>query len=238
MTAPPGPAPGGSAQKTVLIVEDEAQARRDASSALSAQGYRVVESDLAKPGWELFLSKRPDLVILDLNLPDGGGLEICRKIREHKELKSTPVILLTGRGEIDDKVSGFAAGADQYLVKPVLPSELALWVAALLRRVSYDSGDGDVMKVGDLELDFKAQLVRFAGRTIADLTAKEFDLLYFLVKKRPQVVSRKQILSQLWHTVAIDGLVDTHLHNLRRKLPQALADRIQAIRGKGFRFLD
>jgi len=225
-------------QKTVLLVEDDALVRRDVALALAAEGFRVIESDLGKVGWELFLSKRPDLAILDLTLPDIGGIELCEKIRGHKELGRTPVIILTGRSQPDDKLSGFKAGADQYLVKPVAPTELALWAEALLRRVALDAGETDILRIGELELDNNSRMVRYRGEEVPYLTAKEFDLLYFLAKKRPQVLSRKQILSTLWRTVAVDGLVDTHLYNLRRKLPQALADRIQAVRGKGFRFLE
>lgn len=230
--------PDAPGQKTVLLVEDDRMVRRDVALALTARGFRVLESDLGKVGWDLFLSKRPDLAILDLTLPDVGGIALCEKIRGHKELGRTPVIILTGRSQPDDKVSGFKAGADQYLVKPVAPTELALWAEALLRRVALDAGETDILRVGELELDNNSRGVRFRDEEVPYLTAKEFDLLYFLVKKRPQVLSRKFLLSQLWHTITVDQVVNTHISNLRRKLPPELADHIQTVPGKGFRFME
>ena len=106
-----------------------------------------------------------------MNLPDGTGLELCEKIRKHKEGRSTPVIILTAQADMESKVAGFTMGADQYLVKPLLPSELILWVDALLRRLSQDE---------------ECEPINFTG--------KEFDLLYYLIKRRPKVLSRKQIL--------------------------------------------
>ncbi len=223
---------------TILLVEDDAQTRGMVQAALSGVGHRVLATDGAKSGWHLFSSEKPDLAVLDLELADGNGLDFCKKIREHKELHHTPVIILTGASELDSKVSGFAAGADQYLVKPVPPQELLLWVDALLRRVSYEKEEGDVLKAGDCEIDIKSHLVRFKGALIPNLTVKEFELLYFLVKRRPNVFSRKAILSTLWHTITVDHVVDTHLTNLRKKLPRELADKLQTIPGKGFRFLE
>lgn len=224
--------------RTILLVEDDAAVRRSLETALREAGHRVLATDTIVSGWHLFGAERPDVAVLDVNLPDGTGIELCEKIRKHKELKATPVIILTAEAAFETKVSGFTAGADQYLVKPVAPSELLLWIDALLRRLDYGKEEGDVLKAGACEIDLKAHLVRFGDVTISNLTGKEFDLLYFLVKKRPKVYSRAQILSQLWHTITVDHVVDTHLTNLRKKLPQALADKIQTIPGKGFRFLE
>jgi len=146
--------------------------------------------------------------------------------------------MVTGNGDLDDMEAGFAAGADQYLVKPVGARELLMWVMALLRRIEFDAGEGDELKAGDLVLDTKAHLVRFKDQVLSNLTVKEFELLYFLVRKRPQVFSRKHILSNLWHTVAVDNVVDTHIFRLRHKLPKDLAERIQAVPGKGFHYLE
>lgn len=222
--------------KKILVVEDDGRTRDLVRSALEEKGYLVVEADGAKVGLHLFGAQKPDLVILDIHLPDGSGLDVCRKIRERKDLSTTPVIMLTGRSGLEDKESGFTAGADQYLVKPVAPRELVLWVEALLRRLAYDCSEGDELRVGDLAIDVKAHLVRYGDETVSRLTVKEFELLYFLVGKRPQVLSRKYILSHLWHTIAVDRVVDTHIHNLRKKLPAALAAKLQSVPGKGFRF--
>lgn len=225
-------------EQKILLVEDEPQTRQAIQTVLGAKGWRALAADSVAVGWHLFTSEQPDLTIIDLGLPDGSGLDLCKKIRDHKELRHTPVIILTAKGEYETKVSGFAAGADQYLVKPVSPQELALWAEALLRRLVYDKEEGDVLSAGGCSIDLQAHLVRYKDETIPYLTVKEFELLYFLVKKRPQVLSRKYILSHLWHTIAVDHVVDTHLTNLRHKLPRELADKIQTVPGKGFRFLE
>ncbi len=225
--------------KTVLVVEDDVTHRGVLETALAAKGYRVLPTDRVDGGWHLFLTQSPDLAILDINLPDGTGVELCERIRKHKDRWHTPVILLTGRGELASKKEGFEAGADQYLVKPVTADEVLMWVEALLRRLALDHDErGKVLKVGELEIDADAHLIRYRGTSMGGLTVKEFDLLHFLVLKRPKVLSRKYILDHLWHTITVDQVVDTHLSNLRRKLPRELADRVQTIPGKGFRFME
>lgn len=226
------------AAKTILLVEDDPAARAVLSEGLSGAGYRVLEADGVKVALHLFRTHEPDLAVLDVDLPDGSGLEVCKGIRASKNLATTPVIMLTGKGALDDKGAGFEAGADQYLVKPVAPRELVMWAAALLRRLSLDAGGGDELKAGPLVIAVSAHLVRYKDEVVSNLTVKEFELLCYLVKKRPQVLSRKQILSNLWHTVAVDNVVDTHVFNLRRKLPREAADRIQSVPGKGFRYFE
>lgn len=224
--------------KKILVVEDDGEQRRMLREALSAQGWRVVETDGIESGWHLFQSHKPDLAVLDVHLPDGSGRDLCRKIRGHKTLSATPVVMLTGRGELDDRLSGFEAGADQYLVKPVHVRELLAWVQALLRRLTLDKDEGAELRAGDLVIELETHLVRYKDRVVPNLTCKEFDLLAFLVKKRPKVLSRGDILKTLWRTIAVDHVVDTHLSNLRRKLPAEVADRLQSIPGRGFRYFE
>lgn len=221
-----------------MLVEDDARMRAVMSEALSGAGYRVLEADGVAVALNLTRTRLPDLAVLDVELPDGSGLEICRSIRAGRAVSATPIIMLTGKGALDEKGAGFDAGADQYLVKPVSPKELLMWVAALLRRLRLDAGTEAGLCAGDLVIDVKAHLVRFGEVVVSNLTVKEFELLCFLVSKRPRVLSRKAILSNLWHTVAVDNVVDTHMFNLRRKLPPAAADRLQSVPGKGFRWLE
>ena len=235
MEAAPAP-PSNS--KTLLVVEDDEAVRRAAALALSSLGHRVLQCESLEVGFHLFQAEKPDLVVLDVVLPDGTGLDFCRKVRAHGNLSTTPVIMLTGRGQFQDKEQGFEAGADQYLVKPVAPKELLMWVKALLRRIDYSSDSGGALVAGEVTIDPEAHLVRFRDASIPYLTRREFDLFYSLVKSRPKVLSRKFILSKLWHTVSVDGVVDTHISNLRRKLPQLLADRLQTVPGKGFRYFE
>ena len=222
-------------QPTVLIVDDEADVRDPLRDALSAAGYAVEEAVNLEAARRALKSK-PAVIVLDLKLPDGSGVDLCREIRANADLAKTPVVMLTGKRRMEEKDEGFAAGADQYLVKPVQPHELVLWVQALLRRLKIDAEEPEVIEAGDLTVEVKAHLVRYKGEMIKDLTAKEFDLFAFLVRKRPQVFSRKELLSKAWHTVAVDNVVDMHLHNLRRKLPEELALRVQSIPAKGFRY--
>ncbi|MBI4347182.1 MAG: response regulator transcription factor [Elusimicrobia bacterium] len=227
-----------AAPAKVLLLEDEEGARVAAGQMLSAGGFHVVPADTIESGWKLFLEHKPRLAILDIELPDGSGVDFCRKIREHQELKDTPVIMLTAKSGLESKKGGFEAGADQYLVKPVDPQELLLWVKALLRRLALEHGESDVLRAGDLELDAKAHMVKWQGTPLPRFTVKEFDLLYFLVEKRPKVMSREQILKQVWDTITVDHVVDAHLHKMRKKLPPVLSDRIQNIPGKGFRYIE
>lgn len=223
--------------KTILVIEDDGDLRRLVRDILASEGHRVLEADLAQVGLHLFRAQPPALVVLDRHLPDGDGLEVCAKIRAHPEQGSTPVIMLTSADGLDAKSRGFEAGADQYLVKPVHPSELLLWVRSLLRRLAFETGEGSELRAGELAVNPESRSVRWAGRPVAELTAREFDLLYALVRHCPRVLSRAFILARVWRTVAVDSLVDTHLGNLRKKLPRELADRLQSVPGKGYRFL-
>ena len=224
--------------KTVLVIEDDPLVRELVREALSQDGHRLLEADGVVVGMNLFKTRKPDLLILDLRLPDGDGLEFCRKVRESGAAAATPVIILTAQTLLEEKLLGFKAGADQYLCKPVAPQELRMWVEALLRRVQFDKEEGDVVKAGELAIDLQAHLVRFRDQAIPYLTGKEFDLLAYLVKKRPKVVSRKDILSKLWHQVSVDHVVDTHISNLRRKLPPEVSDKLQNVPGVGFRYFE
>ncbi|MFA6434058.1 MAG: response regulator transcription factor [Elusimicrobiales bacterium] len=225
-------------KKQILIVEDDAELAMVIKFTLAESGYDVTISDLISAGFNIFHNNHPALVIVDIDLPDGSGLDLCKKIRAHKSLGSTPIIILTGHADIDTKVLGFSSGADQYLNKPISSGELLMWVTALLKRVDLDKNGAPTGKItaGSLAIELETRLVKYKGETISTLTVREFDLLYTLVKNRPKILSRKFILSGLWDTVAVDHLVDTHIYNLRKKLPRDLAEAIQSVPGKGFRF--
>lgn len=228
-------------KKSILLVEDNNELSSVLKFALAEAGYEVTVSDLIGSGFNIFQNSRPDLVIADIDLPDGSGLELCRKIRAHKPLSSTPVIILTGHTDIDTKMLGFSSGADQYLSKPITSGELLMWAGALLKRVDLDrDGGGNCGKItaGDLVIESESRLVKYKGGTIDTLTTKEFELLSALVTHRPKVLTRKFILSKVWNTVAVDHLADTHVYNIRKKLPRELADKIQSVPGKGFRFFE
>jgi DNA-binding response OmpR family regulator len=225
-------------KKLVLVVEDGVDERTFLRMTLESRGYGVVEADAGQVGVDLYVRHKPDLVVLDINLPDFDGVEVCRKIRASQVNPATPVIMLTGKSDMNTKAAGFTAGADQYLVKPVSGSELVLWVDALFRREGFYQKEGEVLRCGDLTIDVASRVVEYKGKAVDRLTAREFDLLYSLVKTRPAVISRDGILKDIWKTVADDNLVDVHLNNLRKKLPEDVARKIQSIRGKGYRYFE
>lgn len=224
--------------KRILVVEDDASVRDLVCSALVEKGYDVSWVETIGKGLETLRAGPPDLVVLDVMLPDGSGYDLCREARLSKATRTLPIIMLTAQGRPDEKAAGFGAGADTYLVKPLAVPELLLWVDALLRRRKMDAGESGLLEAGDLVVDEAAHLIRFRGAALPDLTNKEFELFVHLVKHRPQTFSRDYVLSKVWRTVAVDHLVDTHIGNLRRRLPPELADRLQTVPGKGFRYFE
>jgi len=222
----------------ILIVEDHLETRELLRAATEDAGYSVTCAGDIKGATEYLKTGKPSLLILDISLPDGSGLELCAAARASDGLADIPVIVLTGKDKLADKKLGFACGVDQYLTKPIKMDELVMWVKALLRRVAMDKSGGMEVRIGALELNVKTQLARYSGKTVANLTRREFELLYALAKNSPAVMSRRQILTQVWRTVSVENLVDTHLFNLRKKLPQELSRRVQAVAGKGFRYFD
>ena len=223
---------------SILVVEDHAETREMLRAALEEGGFRVACAGDVKAALEYLAGHRPRMLILDLRLPDGNGLEICTHARQSDAMSDIPVIALTGEDELPDKKKGFAAGVDQYLTKPIVMEELLMWVDALLRRVSLDKCGGTLLKAGRLEMEVRAQLVKFRDKPVKNLTRREFELLYALVKNSPGILSRQEILAHVWRTVAVENLVDAHMFNLRKKLPPELSERIQSITGKGFRYYD
>lgn len=221
--------------QAVLLVEDDPAVSAVVRSGLGPAGYELLHAGNCADGWRIFEAARPSLAVLDVGLPDGSGVELCRRIRSHPDLAPTPVILLTAKGEIEDKVGGFEAGADHYLVKPFQVDELRFWAEALLRRIRFAEEEGGVLRNEDFVVDPAAHTVTAGDRVIRDLTRKEFDLLYELVRRRPRVLSKEFILSALWNSVLRDNTVEVHIRNLRLKLGPA-AERVITVPGQGYRF--
>jgi len=223
-------------EKLILLVEDHKETRDLIRAVLERDDFRLAEVETLKDGKSFLKRKKPDLIILDLVLPDGHGLELCGLIRASAKLSRTPIIALTGLTDFEDKKKGFEAGVDQYLEKPLVVDELSLWVKALLRRVDWDSAAAPVVTIGDLQISSESYLIKFKGAVIGNLTRREFDLFYYLVRTSPRLISRPVIIRDVWKTVSVENLVDTHIFNLRQKLPPRLAARIQSVAGKGFRY--
>ena len=220
---------------TVLLVEDDRIQAEIFRDALAQEGYTVVHAVNAQEGWRYFQSLHPALVITDVGLPDELGTQLCERIRAHGAFGTTPVIMLTARGSMEAKEVGFSAGADHYLVKPIQIAELKLWVKALLRRVGKEHADGGLLRAEDFVIDPKSHRVTVGGAVIPNLTVKEFDLLYELVRRRPHVVSKEQLLRSVWHDALRDNTVEVHIKNVRSKLGDA-ARRIVTVHGLGYRF--
>lgn len=220
----------------VLIVEDHKETADMVAAVMETHGLRSARAGSLGAAREFLKHQEPDLIVLDLTLPDGNGLELCRKLRASARLARTPIIALTGMTELCDKKLGFSAGLDQYLEKPMAPEELWLWAAALLRRADWEATAASFAAHGDLHISAETFLVKFRGAVIGNLTRREFDLLNFLVKASPKPVSRREIIEEAWKTFSVENLVDTHIHNLRAKLPRPLAARIQSVPSRGFRY--
>jgi two-component system, OmpR family, copper resistance phosphate regulon response regulator CusR len=218
----------------VLIVEDERKLAQVLSSALQAEHYDVVVAATGEDGFYRANAELFDLVLLDLMLPGRSGLEILQTLRQRRI--ETPVLILTARDGVDDRVLGLDLGADDYLVKPFALPELLARIRALLRRGR--ASDVFRLKVGDLELDLVARRVE-RGEKMIDLTAREFELLEYLLRHQGHLVSREMLARDVWkeprRATPLDNVIDVQMARLRRKVDLDGAARlIHTVRGVGF----
>jgi DNA-binding response OmpR family regulator len=222
----------------ILIVEDDPAMRVGLQDNLEVEGYRVSSAASLRAGRELALHEHPDLILLDLMLPDGDGMSLCRHLRSQG--LHMPVIMLTARGEEMDKVLGFGVGADDYVVKPFSLRELLARIHAHLRR-TYATGVDVPVRVGLALADFPRHLLTREGRSL-DVTAKEMDLLRYLVEHRGEVVSRETLLAEVWgHQSEIETRsVDNYIVRLRKKLePEPAEPRyLITVYGSGYKLVD
>lgn len=219
----------------ILIVEDEPTLAQALRYNLEREGYRVTLASQGQEALDAFHLRHPDLVILDLILPDMDGLEVCRALRRHS---SVPILILTARGEETDRVVGLELGADDYMVKPFSMRELVARVRALLRRAQSSPPD-EVLVSSDLRLDLRRREAYRGGMPLP-LRPKEFDLLAFFMRHRGRALSREEILTHVWGVdVAVDTrTVDVHVRWLREKVEKVPSKptRIITVRGLGYRF--
>ena len=238
MTAPAAVCYGSPVPLRVLLVEDEAELRRSVAFALRRAGYDVAEAGTGQEALaRIGAGPPPDLAVLDVMLPDVSGLEVCRRIRAGAGTRSMGVVVLTARGEEFDRVMGFEAGADDYVVKPFSMRELLLRIEALARRTRPPDRPA-VLAAGPVAVDVEAHRVTVDGQEVP-LTALEFRLLATLLERRGRVQSREVLLRDVWGIRAdvTTRTVDTHVKRLRRKLGAAGA-AIETVRGVGYRFSD
>jgi len=215
---------------TILLVEDEEDIAALVRAYLERDGFRVLWATRGTEGLAELERNDVRLAILDLQLPDADGFDICRAIRTSSRL---PVVMLTARDEEVDRVTGLELGADDYVTKPFSPRELTARVRAVLRRVEPDETD-DRLRAGDVELDRKARTATVAGAEV-ELTGREFDLLWHLAARPGIVVTRSQLLDRVWGIEFPGGTrtVDVHVGQLRRKLGRPKL--IRTVRGTGYK---
>ena len=222
----------------ILVIDDEPDLLELVRVNLHQAGYRVETAESGRRGLEQLRRSKPDLVILDLMLPDISGTELCRQVRADAELARTPIIMLTAKADEVDRVVGFELGADDYVTKPFSPRELTLRVAAVLRRKPTRAGAAAKLEHGDLSLDPERHRCFVAGAEV-QLTAKEFDLLARLMTRPGRVMTRDFLLEHVWGAdISVTArTIDTHLKRLREKLGPA-GDLIETVRGVGYRFAE
>ena len=221
----------------ILIIEDEPDIRKTLEYNISREGYEVACASSLSEGRKKLESASFSLLLLDLMLPDGSGLDLCRELKQDNSLSSMPVIILTAKDDEVDKVVGFELGADDYVTKPFSVRELILRVKAVLKRGERKSDNMEVQRqFGELKIDVDSHEV-FVNDEQVTLTALEFKLLRQLVDRRGRVQSRDQLLSDVWgySSDVTTRTVDTHIKRLREKLGD-MGKYVQTIRGVGYKF--
>ncbi len=227
----------------ILVVDDEERIRRLLKMYLEREEYIIDEADNGEDALAKALENDYHLILLDLMMPGKDGIEVCRELRE---TKATPVIMLTAKGEEVNRVQGFEAGTDDYIVKPFSPREVVLRVKALLRRstsmnyIQSETATKDIIVFSHLTIDNDAHRVLADGKEVA-LTPKEYELLHFLAKSPDKVFDREQLLKEVWHYEFFGDLrtVDTHVKRLREKLnriSESAAKMIVTVWGVGYKF--
>lgn len=226
-------------RKKILIVDDEADVADLVAYHLKAKGFDTETVKDPTQSIGVARSMMPDLVILDVMMPEINGIQICRLLRADPALKQVPVIFLTAKVEENDRVQGLESGADDYICKPFSTKELVLRVQNILRRTS-EKGESKAVKliVGSIELDVDRHEVQIGG-AVVDLTATEFKLLHLLMERRGRVQTREHLLLNVWNyeTEIETRTVDTHVRRLREKLGGE-AEWIETIRGVGYRMAE
>ncbi len=221
-------------QESILVVEDDKDIAELIAYNLKSAGFNVSIALDGKSSLRFIKEKSPDLIVLDLMLPDMDGIDVCKYLRSNEPTKNIPVVMVTAKGEEIDRVLGFELGADDYIVKPFSPRELVLRIKAILRRLKPPMKE-KVIRIEGLTLDVGRHLVTVGDKEI-HLTATEFKLLLELMKNRGRVQTREALLNKVWGYTfeGYERTVDTHVRRLRKKLG-ASSELIETVRGVGYK---
>jgi two-component system phosphate regulon response regulator PhoB len=222
----------------LLIIEDEIDLLKVLEFNLRQAGHEVLSATRGRDGLQIARDHQPDLVLLDLMLPDIAGTEVCKSLKQTAPTRGIAVLMLTAKGEEVDRIVGFELGADDYVVKPFSVRELLLRIDAILRRLKGEQSPDAPVEFGNLRIDQAAHRV-WVGEIEVELTALEFKLLLTLFARKNRVQSRAALLDDVWGVVAdvTTRTVDTHVKRLRQKLGSA-GEYIETVRGVGYRFAD
>lgn len=222
---------------TILLVDDDPDILDIISYNLKAEGYKVKTASSGREGVEKAKKVRPDLILLDVMMPEMDGIEACEQIRKTPGLEHTIIAFLTARGEDYSQVAGFDVGADDYIAKPVKPKVLTSRLKALLRRRPLEPATSEERTtLGDMVIDIERYHIEIKGKVV-DLPRKEFELLGLLASKPGKVFTRDEIMDRIWGTQVIVGgrTIDVHIRKLREKIGD---ERIKTIKGVGYKFED
>jgi DNA-binding response OmpR family regulator len=225
-------------KEKILIVEDEKDIVKMLDYNLKKEGFRALSANNGEDGLDMARKEHPDLILLDLMLPEMDGLEVCKAIKNDTKTAHIPIIILTAKAQETDKIVGLELGADDYVTKPFSPKELIARIKAVLRRLKEKDKLPEALKIGDMSIDFSKIMVEIKDKPI-ELTSKEFELLKVLIKAKGRVLSRDYLLDTIWgfdQSLEIQTrTVDVHITTLRKKL-KSEAKRIVTVKNYGYRF--
>jgi len=223
-------------KKRILVVEDDKDIRRLVENIFNNEGFITLGADSASDALKKIAASRPDLVLLDLQLPDKDGFEVCKTLRADPTTRTIPVVFLTVQNLDSYKIAGLEIGADDYITKPFNQTELVARARAVLRRAEWNEKKDQTVKDGDLTIDTEKHIAHLNG-TILDMSPKEFDLLLSLVRNRGKVMTRAELSETIWGHEYFGNTrtVDVHVGRLRKKLAP-MGDKIKTIERIGYRY--
>lgn len=224
------------AGKTILIVDDEAPIREMIAVALEMAGYECIEAENTQQAHACIIDKQPDLILLDWMLPGTTGIELARRLKRNEMTAEIPIVMLTAKGEEDNKIQGLEVGADDYITKPFSPRELVARLKAVLRRAGTADNDAPI-EINGLHLDPASHRVTIDDRP-ADMGPTEYRLLQFFMTHQERAYTRGQLLDQVWggNVYVEERTVDVHIRRLRKALGTQYEHLVQTVRGTGYRF--